>query len=77
MRVLRRGLKRHEIDHIDDAKFDVRKVLAKQIHGGQRFEGRHIARASHDRVRLAALISTGPGPDANSVGAMLNRRLHV
>src|SRR5580704_18566549 len=45
VRMLRWRLQRHEIDYIDDANLDVREMLPKQIHGGQRFESWHIAGA--------------------------------
>ena len=77
MRMLRRRLQSHEIDHVDDANLDVREVLTKQIHGSQSLESRHIASASHDRVRLTSLIGAGPRPDADSIGAVLNGCFHV
>ena len=36
-----------------------------------------VARARHDHVRLAALVVAGPVPDADALGAMLDRRIHV
>jgi hypothetical protein len=77
VRVLTGGLERHEIHHVDDADLQVWKMSAKQIHRCQSFERRTVAGACHHDIRVGALIVARLSPDADSGGAVQNRRVHV
>ena len=56
--------------------FNAGKMLAKEIHGGQRFQRRHVAAAGHHDVRFASLVVAGPFPDADARRAMFDRLVH-
>ena len=77
MWVLALRLKRHQIDYIGDANLQIGKVLTKNVHSSECFERGHVPGTSHDHVRLSALIIAGPFPNANSLRAMFDRRIHV
>ena len=53
------------------------KLLPQHLHGGQRFQRRHVSRAGHHHVGLAAAVVAGPFPDAKSRRAMFDGRIHV
>ena len=76
VRMLFRRLQFHQVHHVDDADFQFRQMLAKQLHGGQSLQSRHVAAAGHHHVRLAALVVAGPFPDAQALGAVLDRLVH-
>ena len=57
VRMLIAGLQRHQVDDVDDANSSSRAMLAQQIDGGQRFQGRDVAGAGHDDVGFAAVFS--------------------
>ena len=63
VRVLARGLKAHQVDDVHDAYLQLGQLLAQDRDGGQRLERRHVARARHHDVRLAALVVRRPLPD--------------
>ena len=67
----------HQVDHIDHADLQVRRVPAQQVDGSQGFQRRNIATARHHHVGLAALIVAGPLPDSYPARAVLDRRVHV
>ena len=52
-------------------------MLAEQIDCGQSLERGHVAGAGHHDVGLSVLISAGPRPDSNSIGAVLDGSFHV
>ena len=56
--------------------FNVREMLAKQIHGGQRLQRGHVAAAGHHHIRLASLVVAGPFPDSDAGRAMFDRLVH-
>src|ERR1700688_921786 len=70
-------LKGHQVNYIDDANFDARKMLAKQIHGCKCLERRNISGAGHHGIGLRALVGRRPLPNSNSNGAMLDCGIHV
>ena len=45
-------LKRHQVDHVDDANLEIGKVLPQQIDRRQSFQRRHITGARHDHIRF-------------------------
>ena len=77
VRVFAGGLQAHEIDHVDDADLQFRKIAAQHFNRGEGFQSWHVTGASHDDIRFAALIVAGPGPNADAGRAMLNSALNV
>ena len=77
VRMLAAGLQLEEIDHIDKANLQVREFLAQQRGRGQRLLRRNIAGRGHDHVGLAGFVVARPIPDADALGAMRDRRIHV
>lgn len=75
MRRLR--LQRHEIDHVDDADFQMRHVRAQGVDGGKRFERRHVAGARHHHVRFDTVVVARPGPDADALSTVANRGIDI
>ena len=69
-------LQGHEVHHINHSNPEIRNVLAEPVYRGQSFECGNIAAAGHHHIRLAAMIVAGPVPDADSGGAMVDRRFH-
>ena len=74
--VLGVGFEFHQVDDVDDPDLELRHRIAQDGHGGQRFKRRGIAAAGHDDVRLGVLVGGGPLPDADALGAVLDRLLH-
>ena len=70
-------LEHHQIDHIDDANFQLWEMLAQKIDGGQRLHGGDISGAGHDDIWLPALVVAGPFPNADACGAMFDGGIHV
>ena len=52
------------------------QMLAQQLDGGQRLQGRHVAAAGHHHVGLAAAVVARPFPDAEPGLAVLDRLVH-
>src|ERR1700732_4004669 len=52
-------------------------MLAQWIDGRESLECGDISGTSHDPIRLGPLVSRGPLPNSDSVGAMLDGRFHV
>src|SRR5205814_10184668 len=63
MRMLARRLQLHQIDNIDDADFQLGRVLSKEVDGSERLQGRHVAATGHHDIGFAALVIAGPLPD--------------
>ena len=61
---------------IDHADFQVGQMLAQNGNGGERLQSGHVATAGHDHVGCNALVVAGPLPDADALGAMLDRSVH-
>src|SRR4029450_12247635 len=66
MRVLARGLQRHEIDYVDDAYLQIGSVPSKEVDSGKGLQRRHVTAARHHDIGLAALVVAGPLPDAEA-----------
>ena len=77
MRMLGLRLDGHQIDDIDHAHLQVRKILAQHAHCGQCLQRRDITGAGHYYVRLAADVVAGPFPDTDARGAVLDGGVHV
>ena len=67
------GLQRHQVDHVNDSHPEVWRKFPEQAYRCQDFQRRYIAGAGHHHVRFAAAVITGPLPDADAIGAMLDR----
>ncbi len=74
--MLRGRLQAHEVNHVDNADFQLRQVLAQNGHSTQHFESRSVAAASQNYIGLLPGIVRRPFPNADSLGAVLNRLLH-
>ena len=66
-----------EINDVDETHFQVGEVLPQQHGRGQRFLGRNVAGAGHHHIRFLAGVVAGPLPDADALGAVFDRRIHV
>src|SRR5262249_6968916 len=56
VRVLARRLQLHQIDDIDDADLQIRRVPSKEVDGGQGLQGRDVTAAGHYDIGLAAPV---------------------
>src|SRR4030095_2106656 len=70
-------LQLEQVDHVDEANPEVRKLGAQQGRGGQRFLGRNVAGARHHDVRFLALVIARLSPDTDSLGAVRDSCIHV
>src|ERR1700752_273676 len=70
-------LKCHQVHYVDDANFEVGKMLTEEVNGGQSLERGNIAGAGHYYVRFGHLIIARPGPDTESNGTVLDGAIHV
>src|SRR5437899_3078536 len=52
-------------------------MLSQKINRSQRFQSGDIPSARHHDIRLAALVRTGPGPNAYTSRAVSNRSIHI
>ncbi len=64
------GQEAEKIDHIDEANFQVGKMLFENGDGGERFHGGNIAGAGDDDVGFLAIVGGSPIPNANAFGAV-------
>src|SRR5208282_1083796 len=71
------GHELEQVDHVHKPDFDVRQVLSEQSCGSQRLHCWDIAATCHYHVGFGALVVAGPDPDASSLRAVLDCRLHV
>ncbi len=71
------GLQLEQIDHVDEADLEVGELLAQQHGRGQRLLRGNVAGGGHHDVGLAAFVVAGPVPDADALGAVRDRRVHV
>src|SRR5260370_20297025 len=66
-----------QVDHVDEKDLQVGKLLAKQLRCRKGLLGRYITGRSHDQVRLPILVVARPVPNADALGAMLDRGFHI
>jgi len=64
------GLQLHQIDHVDHADVEIRKVFAQDENGGQNLQRGRVPATGHHHVRLCVLVVAGPLPDTDSFRAM-------
>ena len=77
VRMFSAGQQFEEVHDVDDPDLHVGEVLPHQGGGGQTFYRRHVAAARHHHVGLGPLVVAGPVPDAQALGTVGDRRLHV
>ncbi len=76
VRVFGAGDQTVQIDHIDEADFEIREVLAEEAYGGQRFFGGNVAGAGHHDIGFHVLVVAGSLPDAEALGAVDDGFVH-
>ena len=76
MFVLTRRLQLHEIDNINHTDFQIGQMFAKNGNGSQNLQRGCVATPGHHHLRLGALVVAGPLPDADSLRAMHDCRIH-
>src|SRR5512133_309238 len=76
MRVLTLWLQFHQIDNIDDADLQRRKMLAEEIYGSQRFQRWYVSATRHHDVWFCSFIIARPFPDSDASRAMFDRLVH-
>ncbi len=76
MRVLRLGLKLHEVNDVNHPDFELGQMLAHYRNGGERLKRGHIASTGHHNIRFGILIAARPLPDADAFGAVRYGGLH-
>src|SRR6185312_3622461 len=75
--MFRLGLQGHQVDNIDNTNLQLRDMAPQQIHGSQRLQGRNVAGASQDHIRLALLIIARPPPYTDTRAAVSDGRIHI
>src|SRR5436305_13798884 len=63
VRVFARRLQCHQVNHINDAPFQLRKMLPENINCGKRLKHRYSSAPGHHHLRLRPLIVARPSPD--------------
>ena len=71
------GHELEEVDDVDEADLQVGKVLAEKRGGGECFLRADVAARGHDDVRVGAFVRRRPLPDAEALGAVHDRVVHV
>lgn len=66
-----------EVDDVDEADLEVGEEFAEESGGGEGLVRWDVAARCHDYVGLHALVVAGPVPDAETLGAVLERGVHV
>ena len=77
VRMLGVGLQPEQIDDVDEADLQVGEFLAQDGDRGEGFHGRDVAGAGHDDIGLDAVVGARPVPDADALGAVVDRGVHV
>src|SRR5512140_1423596 len=76
MRVLALWLQFHQVNNVDDANPQRRKMLAEEIYGSQRFQRWYVSATGHHHVWFSFFVIARPFPDADASGAMFDRLIH-
>jgi hypothetical protein len=72
MRMVLTGLQRHQVDHIHHSDLEIGKMAAKDVHGGDRLQRRHVPGAGYDHVWFGITVVAGPLPDADAGATVFN-----
>ena len=70
-----RGEEAHQVDDVDEAGAKLGNVLAQQLCGGQRLQGRDVAGAAEDDVGVLVTPIAGPLPAGGAGGGVGSRLL--
>src|SRR5437764_14647241 len=76
MRMLALRLQFHQVDDVDDANLQRRKVLAEEIYGSQRFQRWYVSATRHYDVWFRSFVIARPFPDPNASSAMFDRMVN-
>ncbi len=77
MRVLAGWRELEEIHHIDETNLEIGEVLPQQHNRRQRLFGGNVPGAGHHHIRFGPLVVAGLSPDADALGAVRDRLVHV
>lgn len=70
------GFQLHQVDDVDDTNLQFWHGVTQDRDGGQRFQRWGVAAAGHDDVRFFPGITGSTIPDADALGAVLDRLFH-
>src|SRR4029450_3576338 len=76
MRMLALWLQFHQVDDVDDADLQRRKMLAEEIYGSQRFQRWYVSATGHHDVWFSSFVIARPFPDSDASRAMFDRLVH-
>src|SRR4029450_10271321 len=76
MRMLALWLQFHQVDDVDDADLQRRKMLAEEIYGSQRFQRWDGSATGHPDVWFSSFVIARPFPDSDASRAMFDRLVH-
>src|SRR5215469_7878166 len=71
------GLQLEQIDHIDEANLQIRKLWPQKRNRSQSLLSRNIAGRGDDHVRFAGFVVAGPIPDPDSLRAVGDGGAHI
>ena len=77
MRMVLAGLQFEKIHHVDETNLYVGELFPQQHCRGQRLLGRYVAGGGHHDIGFDTLVVTGPVPNTDALGAMLDSRIHI
>src|SRR5688500_2339025 len=69
-------LQPHDVHHIDETDSKVGEAVLQDLRGREGFRGGYIAGCCHYEISLTILITARPVPDADALGAVLDRFVH-
>src|SRR5438045_6692073 len=76
MRMLALRLQFHQVDDVDNADLQRRKVLAEEIYGSQRFQRWYVSATRHYDVWFRSFVIARPFPDPNARRTMFDHLVH-
>src|SRR4030095_12187208 len=76
MRVLTLWLQFHQVNNVDDADPQRRKMLAEEIYGSRRVQRWYVSATGHYDVWFCSFVIARPFPDSDASRAMFDRLVH-
>src|SRR5512132_3022918 len=76
MRVLALRLQFHQVNNVDDADLQSRKMLAEEIYRSQRFQCWYVSATGHHDIWFCSFVIARPFPDPDASRAMFDRLVH-
>ncbi len=76
MRMLMVGLHLEQVNHIYQRGFLIPEAHPQDGNGNHGLQGRGIAAACHNHIRLLAAVIACPLPDTNALGAVFHSLIH-